>query len=157
MLNFYHLKIARFLYACYHPKITGPILKVCKKKKKNETKKPNKGQGSQRRRGGGRGSWPFCCGPSTFTKLYFCHSGFHGKLLVCYCQRHPRYCWLLHFHSHVWGPEGVCFSKIISLVIMEMKNESHRYDMNRLTSDHGHKYTIYRQCMMLCMMLICNK
>ena len=36
-----------------------------------------------------------------------------------------------------------------------MKNESHRYDMNRPTSDHGHKYTKYRQC--LCMMLICNK
>ena len=52
MLNFYHLKIARFLYACYHPKITGPILKVCKKKKKTKQKNPtrdrapNKGEGA---------------------------------------------------------------------------------------------------------------
>ena len=52
MLNFYHLKIARFLYACYHPKITGPILKVRKKKKKTKQKKPtrdrapNEGEGA---------------------------------------------------------------------------------------------------------------
>ena len=77
------------------------------------------------------------------------------KVALCYCRRHPRYCWPLHFYNLVGGSEDVCFNKVISLVIMKMKNESHRYDMNRPTSDHGHKYTKYRQC--LCMMLICNK
>ena len=39
---------------------------------------------------------------------------------------------------------------------MKMKNKSHRYDINRPTSRHGHKYSKYKKCLGM-MMLICIK
>ena len=43
----------------------------------------------------------------------------------------------------------VCIHEIIRLIIMKMKmkmkNRSHRYDINRLKSRHGHKYNTYKK------------
>ena len=39
---------------------------------------------------------------------------------------------------------------------MKMKNESYRYDVNRSWSRHGYKYTKYKKCLSI-MMLICTK
>ena len=35
-----------------------------------------------------------------------------------------------------------------------IKNRSHRYDINRLTSSHGHKYSEDKNCLSM-MMLLC--
>ena len=54
----------------------------------------------------------------------------------------------------------VCFHEIIRLIIMEMKmkkeNRSSRYDINRTRSRHGHKYSKYKKCRSM-IMLICVK
>ena len=39
---------------------------------------------------------------------------------------------------------------------MNMKIRSHRYDLNRTKSKHGHKYSKYKKCLSM-MMLICIK
>ena len=39
---------------------------------------------------------------------------------------------------------------------MNMKIRSHRYDLNRPKSKHGHKYSKYKKCLSM-MMLICIK
>ena len=53
----------------------------------------------------------------------------------------------------------VCIQKIIRLVIkmeMKMKDIPHRDDMNRPKSGHGHKYSKYKKCLSMMMMLICT-
>ena len=37
-----------------------------------------------------------------------------------------------------------------------MKNRSHRYDINRPSPRHGHKYTKYKMCLGI-MILVCIK
>ena len=39
---------------------------------------------------------------------------------------------------------------------MKIKNKSHRYDINRPRSRHGHKYSKYKKCLTM-MMLTCIK
>ena len=39
---------------------------------------------------------------------------------------------------------------------MKMENKSHRYDINRPRFRHGHKYSKYRKCLIMTM-LICVK
>ena len=50
----------------------------------------------------------------------------------------------------------VCIREIIRLIIMKMKmkmkNRSHRYDINRLNSRHGHKYSRYKKCLSMMML-----
>ena len=41
-------------------------------------------------------------------------------------------------------------------MMMEMKSVSHRYDINRPRSRHGHKYSKCKKCPIM-MMLICIK
>ena len=54
----------------------------------------------------------------------------------------------------------VCIHEIIRAITMKMKmkikNKSHRYDINRPRSRHGHKYSKYKKCLTM-MMLICIK
>ena len=54
----------------------------------------------------------------------------------------------------------VCIHEIIQLIIiqmkMKMKNRSHRYDINRRRSRHGHKYSKYKKCLSM-RMVICIK
>ena len=54
----------------------------------------------------------------------------------------------------------VCIYEIIRLIIMKMKmkmkNRSHRYDINRPSSSHRHKYSKYKKCLRV-MMRICIK
>ena len=38
---------------------------------------------------------------------------------------------------------------------VKMKNRSHRYDMNRTRSGHDYKYTKYKMCLSM-MMIMCN-
>ena len=49
---------------------------------------------------------------------------------------------------------------MIRLIIMKMKvkikNRSHRYDINRPRSRHGHKFSIYNKCLTM-IMLTCIK
>ena len=50
--------------------------------------------------------------------------------------------------------------EIMQLIIMKMKikmkNRSHRYDINRPRSRHGHKYREYKMCLNM-IMLVCIK
>ena len=39
---------------------------------------------------------------------------------------------------------------------LKMKNRSHRYDINRVRPRHGHKYTKYKTCISI-MIVICIK
>ena len=54
----------------------------------------------------------------------------------------------------------ICVHKIMRLIIMKMKmkirNESHRYDINRPKSRRGHKHSKYKTCLSM-IMLICIK
>ena len=54
----------------------------------------------------------------------------------------------------------VCVLEIIRLIIMKMKmkmkNRSHKCDINRPCSKHGHKYSKYKKCLSM-MTLICIK
>ena len=36
---------------------------------------------------------------------------------------------------------------------IKMKNRSHRYDIHRHSSRHGHKYSKYRRCLTMIMVL----
>ena len=54
----------------------------------------------------------------------------------------------------------VCIHEIIRFIIMKikmkMKNRSYRYDINRPGFRHGRKYSKYKKCPSM-MMLVCNK
>ena len=54
----------------------------------------------------------------------------------------------------------VCIHEIIQLIIMKMKmkmkNRSHRCDINRPWSRHEHKFSKYKECLTM-IMLICIK
>ena len=54
----------------------------------------------------------------------------------------------------------VCIHGIIELTIlkmkMKMKNRSQRYNINRPRSRHGHRYSKYKKCLSM-MMLLCIK
>ena len=45
---------------------------------------------------------------------------------------------------------------MIIKMILKMKNRSHRYDINRVRPRHGHKYTKYKTCISI-MIVICIK
>ena len=42
------------------------------------------------------------------------------------------------------------------LIIMKMRNGSHRYDIDTTKPRYRHKYTIYKICLSM-MMIMCNK
>ena len=54
----------------------------------------------------------------------------------------------------------LCFNQVTWLMTMkiklEIKNRSNRYDINRLMPRHGYKYTKYKTCLSI-MMVICIK
>ena len=54
----------------------------------------------------------------------------------------------------------VCIHGIIELTIlkmkMKMKNRSQRYNINKPRSRHGHRYSKYKKCLSM-MMLLCIK
>ena len=65
-----------------------------------------------------------------------------------------------HILKHKQNNKYVCIHEIIRLIIMKMKmkikNGSHRYDINRPRSRHEHKYSKYKKCLNI-MMLLCIK
>ena len=40
---------------------------------------------------------------------------------------------------------------------LRVKNRSHRYDINRLRTRHGHKYTKYKMCLSVVMVICINQ
>ena len=73
---------------------------------------------------------------------------------------HPRYPPKIvgHILKNKQKCKRVFTHKITQLIIMKMKtkmrNRSHRYDINRSRSKHGHKDSKYKKCLSM-MMLIC--
>ena len=39
---------------------------------------------------------------------------------------------------------------------MKVKNRSHKYDINRLSSRHGHKFSKYKKCPSMTMLICIN-
>ena len=40
---------------------------------------------------------------------------------------------------------------------LRVKNRSHRHDINRLSTRHGHKYTKYKMCLSIVMVVCINQ
>ena len=62
-----------------------------------------------------------------------------------------------HILKNKQNNKCVCIHEIIRLIIMKMKmkmkNRSHRYDINRPRSRHGHKCSKYKKCLNMMMLL----
>ena len=69
---------------------------------------------------------------------------------------HPRYHPKIigHILKNKQKNKCVCIHEIMRLIIMKMKmkKRSHRYDKSSPKSRHGHKYSKYKKC--LCMMVL---
>ena len=84
------------------------------------------------------------------------------RLNFCYLKIihifHPRYHPKIieHILKNKQKNMYVCIHEIIRLIIMKMKmkmkNRSHRYNINRLKSRHGHKYSKYKMCLSVVML-----
>ena len=65
-----------------------------------------------------------------------------------------------HILKYKQNNKCICIHETIRLIIikmkMKMKNRSHRYGINRHRPRHGHKYSKYKKCLSM-MMLICIK
>ena len=65
-----------------------------------------------------------------------------------------------HILKYKQNNKCICIHETIRLTIikmkMKMKNRSHRYGINRHRPRHGHKYSKYKKCLSM-MMLICIK
>ena len=88
------------------------------------------------------------------------------RLDFCYLKifhiLHPRYHPKIigHILKNKQKNKCVCIHEIIRLIITELKtkkkNRSHRHDINRPRSRHGYKYSKYKKCLSM-IMLICIK
>ena len=82
-----------------------------------------------------------------FKIIYICHPRYHPKIIG-------------HILRNKQKNKCPCIHEILRLIIMKMKmkmkNISHRYNINRPWSRHGHKYSKYKKCISM-MMLICIK
>ena len=60
-------------------------------------------------------------------------------------------------YSKDLAKEHVCNHEIIRLIMMKMKMKkkirSRRYDIDKLRSRHGHKYSKYKKCLIMMMLL----
>ena len=84
---------------------------------------------------------------------------YHLKIIhILHPRYHPKI--IAHFLKNEQKSKYVCLHEIIRLIIMkmkrQMKNRTHRYDINRPRPKHGHKYGKYKKCVTM-MMLICIK
>ena len=88
------------------------------------------------------------------------------RLIFCYLKiihiLHPHYHPKIieHIVKNKQKNMCVCFYEIIRLIIMkmemQMKNRSHRYDIDRPKCWHGHKYSKYKKRLSM-VMLMCIK
>ena len=88
------------------------------------------------------------------------------RLNICYLK--TVYIFHQRYHPKIRGyilknkhkNKYVCIHEILKSIIMKMKmkvkNRSHRYDINRPRSRRGYKYSKYKKCFSM-MMLICIK
>ena len=88
-------------------------------------------------------------------RLNFCYL----KIIhILHLNYHPKT--IAHILKNKQKNIRVCIHEIIRLIIMKIKmkmqNRSHRYDINRPTPRHGHKYSKYKMCLSM-MMLRCLK
>ena len=75
------------------------------------------------------------------------------RLNFCYLKIfHPRYHTKIIRHILKLSKRTINHNENVD----QMKNRSHRYNINRPSSRHGHKYRRYRKCLSM-MMLICIK
>ena len=80
--------------------------------------------------------------------IHIFHSRYHPKIIghiLKNKQKSKRLLILTHL---------MITHEITQLIIMKMKNRSHRYEINRSRSRHGHKYNKYKKCLS---MLMCIK
>ena len=70
---------------------------------------------------------------------------------------HPKIIWLQHILKNKQKENCICIHEIIRLIIMKikvkMKKRSHRYDINRPRSRHGHRYSKYKKCLGMMMLI----
>ena len=86
-------------------------------------------------------------------RLNFCYL----KIIdILHARYHPKI--IRHILKNKQKNKCVCFYQNIRLVIMkmemEMKNRSHRYDINRHRSSHECKYSKYKKCLSVIMMIM---
>ena len=88
-------------------------------------------------------------------KLDFCYLKIIHIINIPY---HPKI--IGHILKNKQNNKCVCIHEIIRLIIMKikikMKNRSHRHEINRPRPRHGHRYSKYRKCNSM-MILICIK
>ena len=92
---------------------------------------------------------------SNTLRLNFCYL----KIIhILHLRYHPKL--IVHILKNKQMKRCVCIHEIIQLIItnmkMKMKNISHRYDVHRSRSSKKHKYSKYKKCLTI-MMLICIK
>ena len=79
--------------------------------------------------------------------IHILHTRYHLKIMG-------------HILKNKRNNKCVCTNEIMRLIVMKMemkmKKESHRYDINRRRSRHGHKYRKYKKYLRM-MMLTCIK
>ena len=79
--------------------------------------------------------------------IYILHPCYHPKIIGDILKNKQK-------SKHVFTHEIT--QLIITNMKMKMKNRSHRYNINRPWSRHGHKFSKYKKCLSM-MMLICIK
>ena len=92
---------------------------------------------------------------SNTLKLNFCYL----KIIhILHMRYHPEI--IEYILKNKQKNMNVCIHEIIRLIIMKMKikikSRSHRYNINRFRARHGHKYSKYKMCLSV-MMLLCIK
>ena len=92
---------------------------------------------------------------SNTARLNFCYLKIIHIFHPCY---HPKI--IIYILKSKQKNNCASINEIIRLIIMKMKvkikNKSHRYDIDRPRYRHGHKYSKYRKCLIMAM-LICIK
>ena len=76
---------------------------------------------------------------SNTQRLNFCYL----KIIhILHARCHPKI--IGHILKNKQNNKCVCIHEILQLIVMmiKMKNRSHRYDINRPTSKHGHIWSI---------------
>ena len=93
---------------------------------------------------------------SNTLRLNFCYLKI---IYILHPRNHPKKTG--HIPKNKQKNMYVCIYEIIRLIIMKMKmkmkNKSHRFEINRLRSTHGHKHNRFKWCLPRMMMLLCIK
>ena len=79
--------------------------------------------------------------------IHILHSRYHSKIIRCILKNKQK-------------NKCVCILEIIRLILMKMKmkmkNRSQRYEINKPRPRHGYKYTRYKKCLSMRMLIFIN-